>query len=255
MDRETVTTEKLIPKTLVVMPMVNEEGNIGRIVPAVLEQGLEFHILICEDESSDYTPELAEELAQKHPGRVFVIHGKREGLGPAYVRGFNWALERDYELIFEMDADFSHQPKYLRPMAELAATDGIDMVVGSRRVKGGGVENWGIYRKLLSWGGSIYTRFITGLPVKDTTAGFVVYKRKVLEHIDPSKLSAGGYAFQIETKYQAWKLGYNIREYPIIFPDREFGETKLTKKIISEAIVMVWKLRFGKAGKISTKGD
>jgi dolichol-phosphate mannosyltransferase len=240
-----------LPKTLVVMPMVNEAGNIEKIVPAVLEQGPEFHVLICEDESKDATPRLADELSSKLAGVVFVIHGKREGLGPAYVRGFKWALERDYDLIFEMDADFSHKPEYLRPMAELASSEEADMVVGSRRIKGGGVENWGFYRKLLSWGGSVYARLITGLPVKDATAGFVVYKRRVLEHIDPSKLSAGGYAFQIETKYQAWKLGYKIKEFPIVFPDRKIGETKLTKKIISEAIVMVWRLKFGKAGKVS----
>lgn len=247
--------ENSLPKILVVMPMVNEEGNIERIVPAVLECGPEFSILVCEDESTDRTAEIAEELAQRYEGRVFVIHGKRQGLGPAYVRGFNWALERDYQLIFEMDADFSHQPKYLRPMAELAARNDIDMVVGSRRVEGGGVENWGLYRRLLSWGGSFYTRLITGLRVKDATAGFVVYNREVLEHIDPSKLSAGGYAFQIETKYQVQKLGYKIVEYPIIFPDREIGDTKLTKKIITEAFVMVWKLRFGKLGSIDRKGD
>ena len=235
-----------LPKILVVMPMVNEEGNILRIVPAVLEQGPEFHVLVCEDESTDKTPELAEKLAEENPDRVWVLHGKREGIGPAYVRGFSWALERDFQLIFEMDADFSHQPKYLRPMAELAASDGVDMVVGSRRVEGGGVENWGWKRNFLSWGGSTYARVVTGLPVKDVTAGFVVYNREVLEHIDPSRLSAGGYAFQIETKYQAWRGGYNIEEYPIIFPDREVGETKLTRDIISEAILMVWRLRFGK---------
>ena len=235
-----------LPKTLIVMPMVNEEGNIERIVPAVLACGPEFHILICEDESTDRTPELAEELAAANPEHVFVIHGKREGLGPAYVRGFQWALARDYEIIFEMDADFSHKPEYLRPMAGLIASGEADMVVGSRRVKGGGVENWGIYRKLLSWGGSVYTRIITGLPVHDATAGFVAYRRELLEHIEPSRLSAGGYAFQIETKFQAWKSGFHIVEYPIIFPDRTIGETKLTKNIISEAISMVWKLRFGK---------
>ncbi len=243
----TEKNEKTLPKTLVVMPMVNEEGNIERIVPVVLQTDPQFNVLICEDESTDRTGEIAEDLARQYPDRVFVIHGKRQGLGPAYVRGFNWALERDYQLIFEMDADFSHQPKYLRPMAELAASDKADMVVGSRRVNGGGVENWGLYRRLLSWGGSFYTRMITGLKVKDATAGFVVYNREVLEHIDPSKLSAGGYAFQIETKYQVQKLGYKIVEYPIIFPDREIGDTKLTKKIITEAFTMVWKLRFGKS--------
>ncbi len=233
-----------LPKILVVMPMVNEEENICRIVPEVLAQGEEFHVLICEDESRDKTPELAEQLSRDNPGRVFVLHGKRQGLGPAYVRGFTWALERDFALIFEMDADFSHKPEYLRPMAGIIAGGEADMVVGSRRVSGGGVENWGFYRKLLSWGGSIYTRVITGLPVKDATAGFVVYKREVLEHIDPSKLSAGGYAFQIETKFQTWKAGYRIKEFPIVFPDRMFGETKLTKAIIMEAFSMVWKLRF-----------
>ncbi len=243
----TEKNEKTLPKTLVVMPMVNEEGNIERIVPVVLQTDPQFSVLICEDESTDRTGEIAEDLARQYPDRVFVIHGKRQGLGPAYVRGFNWALERDYQLIFEMDADFSHQPKYLRPMAELAASDDADMVVGSRRVNGGGVENWGLYRRLLSWGGSFYTRLITGLKVKDATAGFVVYNREVLEHIDPSKLSAGGYAFQIETKYQVQKLGYKIVEFPIIFPDREIGDTKLTKKIITEAFTMVWKLRFGKS--------
>ncbi|MGC9314337.1 MAG: polyprenol monophosphomannose synthase [bacterium] len=243
----TEKNERTLPKTLVVMPMVNEEGNIERIVPVVLETSPSFNVLICEDESTDRTGEIAEDLARQYPDRVFVIHGKRQGLGPAYVRGFKWALERDYQLIFEMDADFSHQPKYLRPMAELAASDKADMVVGSRRVNGGGVENWGLYRRLLSWGGSFYTRMITGLKVKDATAGFVVYNREVLEHIDPSKLSAGGYAFQIETKYQVQKLGYKIVETPIIFPDREIGDTKLTKKIITEAFTMVWKLRFGKS--------
>ncbi|HHS50625.1 MAG TPA: polyprenol monophosphomannose synthase [candidate division Zixibacteria bacterium] len=243
-----------LPKILVVMPMVNEEGNITKIVPEVLRQGDEFHVLICEDESTDRTPELAEQLAVEHSGRVFVIHGKRAGLGPAYVRGFKWALERDYELVFEMDADFSHKPEYLRPMAEIIARGEADMVVGSRRVGGGGVENWGLYRKLLSWGGSIYTRLITGLPVKDATAGFVVYRRDVLEHIDPSKLSAGGYAFQIETKFQTWKAGYRIVEFPIIFPDRVIGETKLTKAIIKEAFTMVWKLRFSDSKKPEFEG-
>jgi dolichol-phosphate mannosyltransferase len=242
-----------LPKILVVMPMVNEAGNIDRIVPAVLDIGPEFHVLICEDESIDRTPELAVKLAESNPDRVFVIHGKREGIGPAYVRGFKWALERDFEMIFEMDADFSHKPEYLRPMAGLIASGKADMVVGSRRVKGGGVKNWGLYRKLLSRGGSIYTRIITGLPVRDATAGFVVYRRKVLEHIDPSRLSAGGYAFQIETKFQTWKAGYKIVEYPIIFPDRTIGETKLTKNIIKEAIIMVWKLRFGKMNKVSER--
>jgi len=256
MERDMANEErKKLPKILVVMPMVNEAGNIERIVPAVLEQGDEFNILICEDESTDRTPELAAELVVKNPDRVSVIHGKREGLGPAYVRGFKWALDRDYKLIFEMDADFSHQPQYLRPMAELATREGVNMVVGSRRIEGGGVENWGLYRRLLSWGGSFYTRLITGLKVKDATAGFVVYRREVIDHIDPSKLSAGGYAFQIETKYQVQKLGYKIVEFPIVFPDRTVGETKLTKEIISEAFIMVWKLRFGKEGKVSTKDD
>ncbi|MCK5832830.1 polyprenol monophosphomannose synthase [bacterium] len=254
MGDETSRTNKeskhiVLPKVLVVMPMVNEEGNILDIVPAVLKQGDEFSILICEDESKDSTPELADRLAEENPKRVFVLHGKRQGLGPAYVRGFHWALDRDFQLIFEMDADFSHKPEYLRQMSKLIAQDRADMVVGSRRVNGGGVKNWGLYRKLLSWGGSIYTRLITGLPVKDATAGFVVYKREVLEHIDPSKLSAGGYAFQIETKFQTWKAGYRIVEFPIIFPDRIHGETKLTKDIIKEAFTMVWKLRFSKKSK------
>jgi len=238
--------ENSLPKILVVMPMVNEQGNIERIVPEVLKQGPEFHILICEDESTDETPQIADSLAKENPERVFVLHGKREGLGPAYVRGFHWALDRDFQMVFEMDADFSHKPEYLRPMAELIASGEADMVVGSRRVPGGGVENWGFYRKMLSGGGSLYTRMITGLPVKDATAGFVVYKREVLESIDPSRLSSGGYAFQIETKYQVWKRGYTIVEYPIIFPDRKVGQTKLNKKIISEAITMVWKLKFSK---------
>ena len=228
--------------SLVVLPTYNERENLPAIVPAVLEVLPQAHVLVVDDNSPDGTGQLADELAAAWPGRVHVLHRQGErGLGTAYLRGFAWALEHKYTFVFEMDADFSHDPKYLPQM--LAACETHDLAIGSRYVTGGGTENWGLARRFISRGGGLYARTILGVSIRDLTAGFMCYRRETLEAIDLDAVSSTGYVFQIELKYRVHKLGRSIVEIPIVFPDRVAGVSKMSGDIAREAITQVWKLK------------
>jgi len=206
-----------------------------------------FDVLVVDDNSPDGTASIVRSLQESYPeGRVnLTVRKDKSGLGTAYIHGFRWGLAHDYQYIFEMDADFSHNPKDLVRLYEACSTGGADLAVGSRYVRGGGVQNWPMDRKVLSYGASIYTRFITWMWVKDPTAGFICYNRKVLETINLNKIRFIGYAFQIEMKFAAWSLGFKIREVPIIFKDREMGESKINSSIIYEGVggVLIMKLK------------
>lgn len=228
---------------IVVIPTYNEHGNIERMIRKVFSLEGGFHLLIIDDNSPDGTAEIVLELQKEFPDKLFMIQrAGKLGLGTAYIAGFNWALEQKYEYIFEMDADFSHNPDDLLRLHE-ACANGADMSVGSRYVPGGGVPNWPKNRVWLSRGASIYVRMITFLNIKDTTAGFVCYTRKALEAIDLTRIQFVGYAFQIEMKYAISKCGYKIVEVPIVFVDREIGQSKMSGKIFREAIVGVLIMR------------
>jgi dolichol-phosphate mannosyltransferase len=230
---------------IVIIPTFNEKENISRIISAILALPQDFHVLVIDDSSPDGTANIVRELQGNYPGRLFLEERKGKlGLGTAYIHGFKWALGRCYRYIFEMDADFSHNPNDLRRLYEACRVDGADVAIGSRYVKGGGTVNWPWDRILLSKGGSLYTRIITWMPVNDTTAGFVCYKREVLEAINLDQIQFLGYAFQIEMKFAAWKLGFKIKEVPIIFEDRKFGTSKMHKGIVKEGILGVLKLRW-----------
>lgn len=203
----------------------------------------EFNILVVDDNSPDGTGKLADELAKKD-GRVFVLHRQQKnGLGKAYVAGFAWGLDKGFDAICEMDADFSHNPTYLPEFWRLLKE--FDVVVGSRYVDGGGIRNWGVGRKMISMGGSLYARAILGMPVKDMTGGFNAWKREVLEAVDISALRSEGYAFQIELKWRAWKKGFKLTEFPILFEDRTRGKSKMSKRIVVEAMMRVAGMRIG----------
>jgi dolichol-phosphate mannosyltransferase len=226
---------------LVVVPTYNERVNLPLVVPAILEQDSRFEVLVVDDNSPDGTGQLAEELACTTT-RVHVLHRpNKSGLGKAYIAGFRWALERRYDLIFEMDADFSHDPKFL--MDFVRAANNADLVIGSRYRTGVNVINWPISRLLLSIGANEYARWITGLPLADSTGGFKCFRREVLESIDLDKVRSNGYAFQIEMSFRAWKKGFRLVEIPIVFTDRVEGQSKMNKRIVREAIWMVWWLR------------
>ncbi len=228
-------------KALVIIPTYNELENIERIVSDVLQQDPRLQVLIVDDNSPDGTGQIADQLASKN-GKVQVLHRqKKAGLGQAYVAGFKYALEKNFDCVFEMDADFSHDPKYLPEF--LKAIEKADLVLGSRYISGVNVVNWPMSRLLLSYFANIYARCITGLPVKDSTGGFKCYRRIVLERIDLDQVKSEGYSFQIETTFRAWKKGFKIVEIPIIFVDRKQGESKMSKRIVREAMWMVWKLR------------
>jgi dolichol-phosphate mannosyltransferase len=230
---------------LVLIPTYNEIENIEKIVRKVLSFTEDFHVLVIDDGSPDGTAAKVNALIPEYPHRLHVMErAGKQGLGRAYIAGFKWALERGYEYIFEMDADFSHNPEDLVRLWEACAKGGADVCVGSRYVRGGKVENWPLNRILISYGASLYTRLITWMPVKDCTAGFVCYKRNVLETIDLDKIRFVGYAFQIEMKYTAWKLGFKVKEIPITFIDRLEGVSKMSKGIIKEAMMGVWKMKF-----------
>jgi len=227
--------------TLVVMPTYNERENIGSIIPLVLGQGPGIHVLIVDDNSPDGTGAIADELASADP-RVHVLHREGKlGLGTAYVAGFRWALEREYEYIFEMDSDFSHNPDHIPEF--LAAAQQYDLVLGSRYLKGVTVVNWPMSRLLLSYFANIYSRVVTGLPFTDTTGGFKCYHRKVLEGIDLAAIRSEGYSFQIETTFRAWRKRFSVGEIKIVFTDRTEGTSKMSGKIVREAVWRVWKLR------------
>lgn len=229
---------------LVIIPTYNEIENINLIIPAVLELETNFHVLIVDDDSPDGTAEEVKNWQLKHPNKVYMLQRKGKlGLGTAYIAGFKFALDKGYEYIFEMDADFSHNPKDLLRLFK-ACQEGADLSIGSRYVKGGGLENWPLDRKLLSFGASIYVRFITWMMIKDPTAGFVCYTNKVLSTFDLNKIRFIGYAFQIEMKYSAWKNGFKLVELPIIFKDRELGHSKMNSNIVSEAMKGVISMRW-----------
>jgi dolichol-phosphate mannosyltransferase len=230
---------------LVIIPTYNEKENISSILHAVFGLNQDFHVLVIDDGSPDGTADIVKHLQPKFSGRLFLEERKGKlGLGTAYIHGFRWAIEKGYEYIFEMDADFSHNPADLQHLYHACKNEGAGMAVGSRYVKGGGVVNWPWDRIALSKGGSLYTRMITWMPVKDPTAGFVCYKKETLEAINLDKIGFVGYAFQIEMKYAAWKLGFIIKEVPIIFQDRKYGNSKMNKGIIKEGVLGVLKLRW-----------
>ncbi|MBL8951553.1 MAG: polyprenol monophosphomannose synthase [Myxococcaceae bacterium] len=229
-------------KALVIIPTYNERDNVAAITTAALAADPRLDVLIADDNSPDGTGQIADELAAKDP-RVQVLHrAKKEGLGRAYLHAFAWGLERGYEYLIEMDADFSHDPKYLTPMLNEAEA-GSDLVIGSRYVEGGGTVNWGPGRKVLSRGGSLYARTILGIHLRDLTAGFVCFRRAVLQAIDLNAVKSSGYAFQIELKYRTLKAGFRVKEIPIVFEDRRVGQSKMSRKIFIEGLTMVWKLK------------
>lgn len=226
---------------LICMPTYNEAENLPLILPAIFEQAPHAHVLVIDDASPDGTGELADAWAARDE-RVHVLHRQgKQGLGPAYLAGFAWGLERGYDVIVEMDADFSHQPHHLPEL--LSQTDRYDVVVGSRYIAGGGTRDWGVMRRLISRGGGLYARTILGLDIQDLTAGFVAWRRHVLETLDLSGVEASGYVFQIELKYRAHRAGFRILEVPITFPDRTRGVSKMTPDIAAEALWRVWKIR------------
>lgn len=234
---------RVMNRALVCIPTYNERDNIGPITQAVLAADPRVDILVVDDNSPDGTGQLADELAAKDP-RVRVLHReKKEGLGRAYLAAFRWALAEGYTYILEMDADFSHDPRYLPTFLD-AAEGGADLVLGSRYVDGGGTVNWGVGRKIISRGGSLYARSILGVDVRDLTGGFKCFNRRVLESINLDEVRSTGYAFQIELTYRTLRKGFTVREVPIVFEDRRVGHSKMNKKIFVEALGMVWKLRF-----------
>lgn len=233
-----MTTDR---RALVCLPTYDEIDNLRPMVAAIREVVPAVEILVIDDNSPDGTGALADQLAAADP-RVHVLHrAGKEGLGKAYLAGFAWALARGYGLILEMDCDFSHDPRYLPGM--LAAAGEADLVLGSRYVAGGGTVNWGLGRKLISRGGSLYARTILGLRVRDLTGGFKCFRREVLEAIDLATVECTGYAFQIELTYRACRKGFRVRELPIVFADRRVGHSKMSRRIVLEAIRKVWSIR------------
>ncbi|GAB1419482.1 polyprenol monophosphomannose synthase [Bacteroidales bacterium] len=241
--------------SIVIIPTYNEKENIEQIIRAVFTLKKEFHVLIIEDNSPDGTAGIVKKLMQEFPDKLFIEERKGKlGLGTAYIHGFRWALARNYDYIFEMDADFSHNPADLERLYMAAHLEGADVAIGSRYITGVNVVNWPMGRVLMSYYASSYVRFITRMKIRDTTAGFVCYRRKVLDTIRLDKIKFVGYAFQIEMKYTAWHLGFAIREVPIIFTDRTLGTSKMNKKIFKEAIFGVINLRWrGLIGTIKAK--
>jgi dolichol-phosphate mannosyltransferase len=226
-------------KKIVIIPTYNEKENITAIINAVIVLGNQYNVLVVDDGSPDGTANIVKELMQLHTDKIFIQERKGKlGLGTAYIHGFKWALENQYDYIFEMDADFSHNPLDLDRLLA-ACENGADVAIGSRYVKGGATENWPLDRLIYSKGGSLYTRMITGMPVKDPTAGFMCYKNKVLAAMQLDHINFIGYAFQIEMKFASWRLGFKLKEVPITFIDRKIGISKMSKGIIKEAVLGV----------------
>ena len=228
-------------RALIIFPTYNERDNIEKIVHAVLPLDPRIHVLIVDDNSPDGTGEIADRLASQE-SKVNVLHrSQKDGLGRAYIAGFRWAIENEYDFIFEMDADFSHSPEYIKDF--LREIQNYDVVLGSRYISGVNVINWPMSRLLLSYYANVYTRIVTGLPIRDATGGFKCFRRKVLETVDLDAVTSSGYSFQIEMSMRAWKKGFKIHEIPIVFVDRVAGASKMSKRIMREAIWMVWWLR------------
>ena len=232
--------------SIVIIPTYNERENIENIIRAVFGLDKVFHILIIEDGSPDGTAAIVKKLQEEYPDRLFMVeHKGKLGLGTAYIAGFKWALAHNYQYIFEMDADFSHNPQDLPRLYKACAEDGSDVAIGSRYVSGVNVVNWPMGRVLMSYFASKYVRFITGIPIHDTTAGFKCYRRRVLETIDLDNIQFKGYAFQIGMKFTAYKCGFKITEVPVIFINRELGTSKMNGSIFGEAVFGVIKLKIG----------
>lgn len=232
-------------KKLVIIPTYNEKGNIVDIVTAVFALRREYHVLVIDDGSPDGTALLVKNMAAQWPARLFLLerNGKL-GLGTAYITGFKWALENGYDMVFEMDADFSHDPNDLDRLMDACILYGADVAIGSRYVEGGKLENWPFVRKFYSKGGALFTKLVTWMPVNDPTAGFICYMANVLAAIDFDAIKFVGYAFQIEMKFACWKLGFKIKEVPITFKDRKIGTSKISRGIITEGVVGVVRIQF-----------
>ena len=232
-------------KTLIVIPTYNESQTIEKMIRSIFRienSHLDLHLLVVDDNSPDGTADIVKDLSSLHNGALFLLsRNAKRGLGTAYIEGFRWGMARDYGLFIEMDADFSHNPGYLPPMIQYS--ERYDFVIGSRYVPGGGVRGWGVWRKFISTAGSLYARAILGLPIHDLTGGFNLWKRSVLERLDLNDIRSEGYAFQIELKYKAFSKGFSWLEYPIIFEDRQAGKSKMSKRIIVEAIFRVLQLK------------
>ncbi|MDA0378363.1 MAG: polyprenol monophosphomannose synthase [Bacteroidetes bacterium] len=231
-------------KTLVVTPTYNEADNIGHVISLVLALPASFHLLVVDDGSPDGTGDLVARLAKSHPDRIHLLRrAGKQGLGTAYIAGFRFALEHDYELVCEMDADLSHNPNDLPRLTAPIEADTADVVIGSRYVDGVRIMNWPLSRLILSYSAGIYTRTITRMKIQDVTAGFKCFRRTVLEAIDLGQVRSNGYSFQIEMNYIAWKKGFRISEVPIVFTERTEGRSKMSKAIVREATWKVWELR------------
>jgi len=229
-------------RCLVVIPTYNEADNLPQLIPTVLNLGSHFNILIVDDNSPDGTAKLVKEMQKTEPRLFLVERPGKMGLGTAYVAGFKYALKNGYDYVFEMDADFSHDPAELPNL--LAKAETCDLVIGSRYISGVNVVNWPMRRLILSYGANLYTRIITGMPVRDATGGFKCFQRKVLESIDLDAIHSNGYAFQIEMNFLSWRKGFRVCEIPIVFVDRRIGVSKMSKHIVYEAVWMVWRLKF-----------
>ncbi len=236
---------------LVIIPTYKEKENIGSMIDAIMALEGNFHLLVIDDGSPDGTADIVREKQDDNGPRIFLIEREKKlGLGTAYIYGFKWGLERDYQYLFEMDADFSHPPKDLLRLFRTCSEEGVDVAIGSRYVEGGGVVNWPNNRLVLSKGASLYTKIVTGMPIQDPTAGFVCYRRDVLETLDLDKVKFVGYAFQIGMKYLAYKAGFILKEIPIQFVERQFGVSKMHMGIIREAIIGVLQLRLSSVFRI-----
>ena len=229
-------------EALVVIPTYNERENVALVIPRVLAADPRLEVLVVDDSSPDGTAEVVEGLAMGEDRVHLLRRAGKEGLGAAYLAGFDWALERDYGLVLEMDADLSHDPQHLPEFLALAGSH--DLVVGSRYMRGVTVVNWHMGRLVLSWLANWYARVVTGVPLHDLTSGFKCYRREVLEHLRLGEIHSNGYAFQIETVFRAWRSGYRVVEMPIVFVDRNVGVSKMSKRIVLEAIWMVWRMRW-----------
>ena len=228
-------------KTLIISPTYNERKNIQSLVEAVFTTNQDFHLLIVDDNSPDGTADKVRQIQHVYPNLHLEVRKEKSGLGTAYCFGFRWALERDYDTIVQMDADLSHNPEEIPAMIKML--DKNDLVIGSRYCDGISVVKWPLSRLILSYGANIYTRIVTGMPIKDGTAGFKAWRREVLEAIDLEKVKSQGYSFQIEMHFRAWQKGFKVAEHPIIFIDRTIGESKMSRAIMIEAVMMVLRLR------------
>ena len=230
--------------TLIISPTYNEKKNIASLIESIFSINQDYHILIIDDNSPDGTANLVKELQLKYKNLFLEERPGKAGLGTAYKYGFNWALNKDYDKIIQMDADLSHDPKEIKEMVVLL--NNYDLVIGSRYIDGVSVVHWPIKRLLLSYGANVYARIVTGLTIKDSTGGFKAWKREVLSSIDLNGVKSQGYSFQIEMNWRAWQKKFRIIEHPIIFADRTIGESKMSKKIMFEAIIVIWRMRIWK---------